>query len=926
MADSVRERGAARTTRRARKTAFLLSSFAVGVLIAACGKDRPPTSSGEFDGSSGTGPTGGNGCATPNTGCPCPNDGQTVECGKVMVYAGNYVACSMGHRRCENGKWGDCVGEQIVKKASGGTVHGASLGTQQKCPDAGAMSNVCDPYCNQVVDDPNGLSLDGGLNVVDGGLTVGNPPPASPDGGGAPSTTLYTTATGVTSCSPDRNVIANPCGANPIQNCQQDHRCDPGTNQCVWNGGAGWRDTTCTGVDLTIGAPCGPSGSTPPHFPLCNRGTVAVPPNTVIGFNQTNPPTVPDGCAPIGPPDCTINVGPSGLGPGQCIDVNTCPGPGPGGKFIVVNAGQRDIAECTNGGQNRCKNNAAYSKQDGSPGCGACNTCDTRVSGTVRDPGKNVGLNGVTVFQPVSTPLPPIPDNVGGATPPPCDTCASLLPPNSYTTAVNTAIDGTFTLSGVTPGPSVPIVMQSGRWRRLINVPVTACQNNAIANADLTRLPKNRREGDIPKMAFVIGERESLECGLLKFGIDPNEIWPRTGPGQLHRIQMFRSNGISQAAGRPAPPPSSTLWGSGGPLNEYTSLILPCDSATASFAAGDKARILSYLNAGGHAFMDHLTGEELIRNGPAPLNSASVSTWQNWVDPTNPAQGKVLVGIPPKQTMRDWLAMWAPYTPGPGAGFIRSDDPKKHALNPGAASVEWIRGQTTNNWAGEPAGDYSLSFSTEMPVSGPPYCGRIIYNGMHVSQSRVTGAPFPVPSTKQFPTDCDLTAGLTAEEKALEYQLFQLTACQLGGPPPPPPPPPPTPLAPSVTFTRDYEAVCPPSTRVVWRFFLWQASVPAGTSIGFRAATADTQAALPGAPPVPGLPTTVAIGTATTDTTPPGAWDSDAKTVDDHLRTDPSPPQVSKPWLRVYITLNTNTVVAPTLWQWRQVFDCVPAE
>jgi hypothetical protein len=45
-----------------------------------------------------------------------------------------------------------------------------------------------------------------------------------------------------------------------------------------------------------------------------------------------------------------------------------------------------------------------------------------------------------------------------------------------------------------------------------------------------------------------------------------------------------------------------------------------------------------------------------------------------------------------------------------------------------------------------------------------------------------------------------------------------------------------------------------------------------------------------------------------------------------HLARDPSPPQRSKNALRVYMTFNTTPVLSPVLYEWRQLFSCVPNE
>jgi hypothetical protein len=193
------------------------------------------------------------------------------------------------------------------------------------------------------------------------------------------------------------------------------------------------------------------------------------------------------------------------------------------------------------------------------------------------------------------------------------------------------------------------------------------------------------------------------------------------------------------------------------------------------------------------------------------------------------------------------------------------------------------------------------------PAGVTPACGKVIYNGMHVSQSRATGA-YPYTTANQFPASCSLAAALSPEELALEYQFFQLTACT-GAPTPT------TPLV-AETFTRDFEAECAPSTHVQWRFFEWQATIPAGTSIAFTAQTAATEAALSGQP-------SVGAGTASFTTT---TWSSDANDITWHLANDVTPGLLSQEWLRITMAFDPTPAVSPVLLDWRQMYDCAPTE
>lgn len=740
-----------------------------------------------------------------------------------------------------------------------------------------------------------------GISACNGGTNLGGPAPTSgPDG--CSLTDYYDT-------------------------CKQDHRCvDSTPNRCAWNGGDGWREPACNGVDITVGAPCGPAGSTPSNVPFCNRGTQPVPAGTVLTFYRFNPTRPPSAavCDPVGhggTPVCSYTVPPGGLQPGECASVSCTNSAG--NKYIVV---KPSISECTVGANNACKNNVAYWKTDGAPGCAACGSseCTTSLTGKVYDPsGAGPGSNdlplaGVTVFQPFG-PLTPFTDGVA------CDTCASLDSP-AIARAV-TGADGTFTLTGVTPGPAVPIVVQSGRWRRQVNLSVTACTSNAVTNGTL-RMPRDRTEGDIPKMAVSMAGDESLECFLRKVGISASEMLPPTSPADPHRIHLYEANGMVTT---PPGPTIDTLWSSAATLDAYNALVLGCDGVgpyggqgvdprSPEPTAADKLRIQEHTRIGGRIFSNHWTGHDLIKLGPAPW--PSTATWLDGASSGLAAQAKVLTGTPANDLLRDWLT---------GVGnigtWLEIDQRRRDVSEVNAPSVAWLRGST--NWSTVPAGNHTMSYSFETPFGAPATCGRVLHNGMHVSEGR-DGSRRPRdygnknnrfdPARKDFPANCVLNYALTEEEKALEYQLFQLTACALGGAPPPPPP---APLS-EVVFVRDYEGVCPVGFLPEWGFFYWQATIAPGTSIEFRAATADDQASLP-ASALP-APSTVSAGLATTTVAEPN-WGRDVESVGWHLANDPpGPKQDSKHWLRVFMKFKPIGAVAPVLNRWRMAYSCIPSE
>ena len=134
-----------------------------------------------------------------------------------------------------------------------------------------------------------------------------------------------------------------------------------------------------------------------------------------------------------------------------------------------------------------------------------------------------------------------------------------------------------------------------------------------------------------------------------------------------------------------------------------------------------------------------------------------------------------------------------------------------------------------------------------------------------------------------------------------------------------------TPPPSNLTYTRDFQAVCEPGSKPVWQLYRWQASVPVGSLIDFSAATADTQAALP-ATAMPS-PASVAIGTATPTNSPvlPITWANNTTDGGAPVPVSAALAAVgvtSKSWLRVYMNFNGT----PVLWQWQQLYDCVPEE
>ena len=255
----------------------------------------------------------------------------------------------------------------------------------------------------------------------------------------------------------------------------------------------------------------------------------------------------------------------------------------------------------------------------------------TTVSGTVYAPNGTLPLYGVDVYVPRTDPGP----LADGAV---CSRCNEGLQGGAFT-QTRTDEAGHFSLENVPATANVPLVIQTGKWRRQMVLPnVAACQDLPLPMTD-TRLPKNASEGDMPKIAISTGSADALECLPLKLGIDPAEITTAGGTGH---IQLFTDAIAGQGAkqfaanwpgGAGAFGNSQTLWSSVNTLKPYDIVILSCEGnqypgskpTTALTAMKD------YADLGGRVFASHWHNIWLEGSGTsvAPTDWASVATWNN---------------------------------------------------------------------------------------------------------------------------------------------------------------------------------------------------------------------------------------------------------------------------------------------------------
>jgi hypothetical protein len=112
---------------------------------------------------------------------------------------------------------------------------------------------------------------------------------------------------------------------------------------------------------------------------------------------------------------------------------------------------------------------------------------DTTVIGRVTAPNGTDPVREALVYVPSGGSPEEFPPKVA------CEICNNPIG-GKPVTAVTTDVDGTFQLKRVPVTRSTPLVIQKGRWRKVINLNVGRCETQGIT-AEEGRLPKSRLEG-----------------------------------------------------------------------------------------------------------------------------------------------------------------------------------------------------------------------------------------------------------------------------------------------------------------------------------------------------------------------------------------------------------------------------------------------
>ena len=389
--------------------------------------------------------------------------------------------------------------------------------------------------------------------------------------------------------------------------------------------------------------------------------------------------------------------------------------------------------------------------------CEAMGLPPTSISGTVFAPNGTLALYGATVYVPngdTGTMMP-------GAQ---CSRCMDSLPGGSI---ANTQSDtaGQFALTNVPAGRNVPLVIQIGKWRRQVEITeITQCTDNPVP-PELTSLPKNKSQGDMPKIAMVTGSCDALECLIRKLGVDVAEFTSDTGDGQIH---MFASNGANKFADNTPFAPASTLWSSVDKLKQYDLAMMSCECSQRANEKPQDAMnaIKAYADLGGRVFLSHyhnvwIAGE---RNMPSHAPAVWPSIARCDIDQSSSGSATIdQVNNPKGPAFATWMTNVGG-SPTPGSIPIMEGRQT-------CASIDTFKAE---RWAYFPSGNmnYPQNFQFTTPNEQPvaDRCGKVVFSDMHVASGSSSS------SGTGFPGGCSAQP-MTPQEKALAFMFFDIASC-----------------------------------------------------------------------------------------------------------------------------------------------------
>jgi hypothetical protein len=357
----------------------------------------------------------------------------------------------------------------------------------------------------------------------------------------------------------------------------------------------------------------------------------------------------------------------------------------------------------------------------------------------------------------------------------------------AYTT---TAVDGTFTLSGVPEGNSYTLVIQSGKWLNEFTEPSSGTLSGPISGLNLNMPSTHSATANIPLIAIQTGSADALECVFRDIGVASTEFTDdsvSSGPSLGGRIHLYKGNGAQISANTP----SSASLQTQAKLNSYDLVMFPCEGGGTTGASSTTIPyLINYASLGGRVFATHnsdawLDTTNTGTNGYYFYSAGGLSpmTWgsaANSVTP-DPGYGLIHTSFSDGNTLAAWLHEngYSYGASGNNTGTQNEVEISTLRFNVdtvNAPAQAWLTfpaqaGQSYNVAYNGGSPIMQFSFNTPWGASAANQFGRVLYNEYHVENVSESGSP-------TFPSECPTLSGASQvpQEKMLEFAIFDLSA------------------------------------------------------------------------------------------------------------------------------------------------------
>jgi hypothetical protein len=337
---------------------------------------------------------------------------------------------------------------------------------------------------------------------------------------------------------------------------------------------------------------------------------------------------------------------------------------------------------------------------------------------------------------------------------------------------------GEFELKDVPIGANVPLVIQVGRWRRQVVLPeVHECEANFVP-AELTSLPRTQAEGDMPSMAIVTGQFDSLECLVRKLGVADEEFTTDAGAGKVH---LYASNGTDQFADGTMLPSAHTLWGDAAKLKSYDVALFSCEgnvdpALVTSKTQAEMTNVQSFADAGGRLFLSHyhqiwVDGRMGLSFG-APAPSAEWQSVMSCSDTHALSSDTIMAGI--DQVSNPKGSSFAQWLMNVGASSVLG----QVQTNEARQTCDSVDKTKAEQWAYTPGTlrPQVIQFTTPQTSATQDRCGKVVFSEMHVSSGSFSKPGTSANAGTPFPSGCSTTP-LSPQERALAFMFFDMASC-----------------------------------------------------------------------------------------------------------------------------------------------------